>query len=85
MFVDSQTEIALSRSDQQPVLADCNHMTAPVFVDGQLRTPSRCDQCIIEDASKPLTPEEAEDFARVTEQILKIAKRDSDEQTNGDS
>lgn len=52
------------------VLADCKHMTEPVFVDGQWRTPHSCDDCILEDARRPLTAEQSEDFARLTEQLL---------------
>jgi hypothetical protein len=51
-------------------------MTESVFVDGQWQTPSLCDECIVENASKPLTKEQQQDFVRVSEQLLRIAERD---------
>lgn len=65
-------------NDPRPnlVLANCSHMTEPVLVDGRWRTPTMCDDCIVENASRPLTEEQVEDFAGATEQLLRITKRD---------
>ena len=51
-------------------------MTEPVFVDEEWRTPTMCDDCIVENASRPLTEEQVEDFAGATEKLLRITKRD---------
>lgn len=59
------------------VLADCTHMTEAVFVDGQWQTPQWCDECIVENAGRPLTDQQTQDFARVTEQLLRRVRNDS--------
>lgn len=63
------------------ILADCKHMTEPVFVDGRWRTPTLCDDCISENASRPLTEEQTKNFARVSKQLLRRIQDDSGDQT----
>jgi hypothetical protein len=52
-------------------------MTEPVFVDGRWQTPQLCDDCIIENASRPLSAEQSKDFARVTKELRKSLANDS--------
>ena len=51
-------------------------MTEPVFVDGRWQTPQLCDDCIVENATRPLTAEQASDFARVTKELRQSLAND---------
>jgi hypothetical protein len=69
----------MTNRSPKTVLAGCNHLTEAVFVDGVYHVPDLCDECIIDNASQPLTDSQLDDFQQLTVQLHRRAKRDAEE------
>ena len=59
-------------NEQELVLAECKHMTHPIFIDGDWRSPHQCDACFMEGLSQPISEETWQLVDRVATKLLKV-------------
>jgi len=55
---------------------ECKHMTEAIWIEGDWRTPHKCETCIIENLNRPSDPEKMEEAYSAADRFLDLAAKE---------